>query len=89
MPASSMRARTGSNGISTSSKRFATPPSVSSRSSAGTMKTDVIASAAARRAIACSSAPVSGLSGRSGSVAPKRVAALSSIVCDRSAGLTM
>jgi hypothetical protein len=53
------------------------------------MKIEVRASAADRRAIIGSSAPVSALSGRSGNVAPNRVAAMSSIVCERSAGLTM
>ena len=49
----------------------------------------VSASAAARRAIACSSAPVSGFTGFGGSSAPKCCAARSSTVCERSAWFTM
>ena len=88
-PASSIRASTGSSGISTSVNRSLMPPSASSVSSAGRTSRLVSASAAARRAVAVSSAPVSALTGRSGSEAPYRLAARSSSVWARNDGLVM
>ena len=58
-PASSIRASTGSSGISTSLNRSLRPPSASSVSSAGRTSSAVSASPAARRATAVSSAPAS------------------------------
>ena len=77
------------SGISTSVNRLVRAASASSPSSAETISNEVRPSAAARRAMACSSAPLSGLSGRAGSSVPNLVAAASSSVCDRSAGLHM